>query len=98
MFFISYDIIEMVISVIENNMNIIIGKQPILLSAPHSVLHIRENSIRPRETKTGVIVDKIAKKCNVMGYLDYNEHLFPIFNNGEYFDTVNPYIPYIYQP
>ena len=38
------------------SINIIKGKEKIILSAPYSVLHMRENSIRPRETRTGTIV------------------------------------------
>ena len=52
---------------IENNIKVIEGKKKILLSAPHSVLHMRENSIRPRETKTGVIVKTLANKCKSFG-------------------------------
>ncbi|MEI3356654.1 MAG: hypothetical protein V8R81_06535 [Clostridia bacterium] len=37
------------------SINIIKGKEKIILSAPYSVLHMRENSIRPRETRTGTI-------------------------------------------
>lgn len=48
-----------------NNIKIIKGNNKILLSAPHSVLHMRENSIKPRETKTGVIVKTLANKCDV---------------------------------
>lgn len=51
----------------ENNIKIIQGKNRILLSAPHSVLHMRENSIRPKETKTGVMVRTLANKCKVYG-------------------------------
>ena len=47
------------------SINIIKGKEKIILSAPHSVLHMRENSIRPRETRTGTIVKTIANKCKV---------------------------------
>lgn len=52
---------------VENNIKIIEGKKKILLSAPHSVLHMRENSIRPKETKTGVIVRTLSNKCKVYG-------------------------------
>lgn len=52
---------------IENNIKVIDGKNKILLSAPHSVLHMRENSIRPKETKTGVIVRTLANKYKVYG-------------------------------
>ena len=51
----------------ENNIKVVQGKNKILLSAPHSVLHMRENSIRPKETKTGVIVKTLANKCKVFG-------------------------------
>lgn len=51
----------------ENNIKVIQGKNSILLSAPHSVLHMRENSIRPKETKTGVIVRTVANKGKVYG-------------------------------
>lgn len=52
---------------IENNIKAIDGKVRIVLSAPHSVMHMRENSIRPKETKTGVIVKTLASKCNIYG-------------------------------
>ena len=35
-----------------------------MLSAPHSVLHKRNDSIRPRETRTKDIVKKLSKDCN----------------------------------
>lgn len=60
-----------------NNENIVVinGNEKIILSAPHSVLHMRENSIRPRETKTGVIVKFLAKRSNTYCiYKRYNEY------------------------
>lgn len=57
------------------NIVVINGIEKIILSAPHSVLHMRENSIRPRETKTGVIVKYLAKRCNTYCiYKRYNEY------------------------
>lgn len=47
----------------EENIKIIYGKEKIILSAAHNVLHMREKSIRPRETKTGVIAKNLSKKC-----------------------------------
>lgn len=46
---------------------IINGKEKIILSAPHNVKHIREKSVRPRETKTGTIVRVLAKKYKTFG-------------------------------
>lgn len=57
------------------NIKIIKGNKKIILSAPHSVLHMRENSIRPRETRTGIIVQKIANKCKTYAiYKTKNEY------------------------
>ena len=51
------------------------GSGNIILSAPHCVLHKRKKSIRPRETKTGVLVKTLAKKCDVYGiYKTKNEY------------------------
>ena len=49
----------------KENIRIIKGKEKVILSAPHSVLHIREDSIRPRETRTGDIVKKLSTRCKV---------------------------------
>lgn len=45
----------------------ICGKNNIILSAPHCVLHTREKCVRPRETKTGVLVKTLSKKCDING-------------------------------
>ncbi len=51
------------------------GKYNIILSAPHCVLHKRKKSVRPRETKTGVLVKTLSKKCDVYGiYKNKNEN------------------------
>ena len=46
---------------------IINGKNSILISAPHSTMHKRGNSIRNAETRTGQLVRDVAKKANVYG-------------------------------
>jgi len=51
----------------EFSFEVIKGKEKIILSAPHSVKHIRENSVRPRETKTGTMVRVLSKKYNTYG-------------------------------
>lgn len=59
----------------EKSYAIINGKSNIILSAPHCVLHKRKKEIRPRETKTGVLVKKLSKKCDVYGmYKTKNEY------------------------
>lgn len=47
------------------SIKIIKGKEKIILSAPHSVLHMRENAIRPKEIRTADIVKKLATKRKV---------------------------------
>ena len=47
------------------SIKIIKGKEKIILSAPHSVLHMRENAIRPKEIRTADIVKKLATKGKV---------------------------------
>lgn len=49
------------------SLNVIYGEKKIILSAPHSVLHKRKGSIRPRETRTGLIVNNLSKKCKTYG-------------------------------
>lgn len=51
----------------EYSFEIIKGKEKIILSAPHSVKHVRENSVRPGETKTGTMVKLLSKKYNTYG-------------------------------
>lgn len=51
----------------EKSFEVIERKEKILLSAPHNAKHIREKCIRPRETKTGVIVKTLSKKYNTYG-------------------------------
>ena len=51
----------------EQSFKVIKGKEKIILSAPHCVKHIREKSVRPRETKTGTIVRVLSKKYNTYG-------------------------------
>lgn len=46
---------------------VIKGKEKIILSAPRCVKHIREKSIRPRETKIGAIVRVLSEKYNTYG-------------------------------
>ena len=46
----------------EESFKIINGNKKILLSAPHSVLHQRQNNIRESETRTGDIVKRVAKE------------------------------------
>lgn len=59
----------------EQSFEIIKGKEKIIISAPHSVIHKRENSIRPGETKTGTIVKVLSKKCHIYGiYKNKNEN------------------------
>lgn len=41
------------------------GEYPILFSAPHSVFHKRNDTIRPRENKTGTLAKFVAKKSKV---------------------------------
>lgn len=60
---------------VENNIKVIEGKNKILVSAPHSVLHMRENNIRPREIKTGVMVKTLANKCHVYGIYKLKKEL-----------------------
>ena len=43
------------------------GKNNILLSAPHSTMHKRGNSIRNSETRTGQLVRDVAIKANTYG-------------------------------
>ena len=59
--------IILVIKMKEYPFEIINGKENIILSAPHNVKHIREKSVRPRETKTGTIVKVLSKKYNTYG-------------------------------
>lgn len=59
----------------EKSFEIINGKEKIILSAPHNVKHIRQNSVRPRETKTGTIVRILSKRYNTYGiYKKRNEN------------------------
>lgn len=59
----------------EQSFEIIKGKEKIIISAPHSVIHKRENNIRPGETKTGTIVKVLSKKCHTYGiYKNKNEN------------------------
>ena len=51
----------------ESSFEVIRGKEKVILSAPHNAKHIREDNIRPRETKTGVIVKTLSKKYNTFG-------------------------------
>lgn len=51
----------------ENSFEIINGKEKIILSAPHNVKHVREKSVRPRETKTGTMVKVLSKKYKTFG-------------------------------
>lgn len=46
------------------NIEVSKGIEKIILSAPHSVLHKRNDSIRTRETRTKDIVKKLSKECN----------------------------------
>ena len=57
----------LVIKMKEDSFEVINGIEKIILSAPHNVKHIRENSVRPGETKTGVIVRILSKKYNTYG-------------------------------
>lgn len=52
---------------------IIRGKEKIILSAPHSAKHVREDSVRPRETKTGTMVRVLSKKYNTYGIYKNNK-------------------------
>lgn len=56
----------------EKSFDTVKGKKKIILSAPHNVKHIRENCIRPRETKTGTIVKTLSKKYNTYGIYKNN--------------------------
>ena len=59
----------------EQSFKVIKGKEKIILSAPHCVKHIREKSVRPRETKTGTIVRVLSEKYNTYGiYKTKNEN------------------------
>lgn len=49
----------------EESFRFIYGKNKVILSAPHCVMHVRNGSIRSKETKTGIIVKNLSKKCNV---------------------------------
>ena len=51
----------------QKSFKIINGNKKILLSAPHSVLHQRQNSIRESETRTGDLVRRISKESNSYG-------------------------------
>lgn len=51
----------------QKSFNLIYGSKKIILSAPHSVIHKRIDSIRPSETRTGILVKTIAHKCNTYG-------------------------------
>ena len=51
----------------ELNLKVINGEKNILLSAPHCVLHTRENSTRPAETKTKDIVKTLAHNQDTFG-------------------------------
>lgn len=58
----------------QESIKVIKGNNKIIISAPHSVMHVREGSVRFRETKTGVIVRTLANKCDVYGiYKTKNE-------------------------
>ena len=50
----------------EESFKIINGNKKILLSAPHSVLHQRQNNIRESETRTGDIVKRVAKEKRII--------------------------------
>lgn len=62
-----YVSMRLVIGMKEYSFEIINGKEKIILSAPHNVKHIRKDSVRPRETKTGSIVRVLSKKYNTYG-------------------------------
>ena len=49
------------------SIKVIYGEKKIIISAPHSVLHKRKGCIRPRETRTGLIVNSISRKCKIYG-------------------------------
>ena len=51
----------------QKSFKIINGNKKILLSAPHSVLHQRENNIRSSETRTGDIVKRVARESKSFG-------------------------------
>lgn len=51
----------------EKSFKIINGNKKILLSAPHSVLHQRQNNIRASETRTRDLVKRISSESNSYG-------------------------------
>lgn len=74
----------------ENSFEVIKGNEKIILSAPHSVKHMRDGNIRPRETKTRVIVKTLSKKYNTYAiYKNKNE------NNDANWDKECEYKKYI---
>lgn len=75
----------------ENSFEVINGKEKIILSAPHSVKHIREKSVRPRETKTGTIVRVLSKKYNTYGIYKISKNC----NNDANWDKKCEYKEYI---
>lgn len=75
----------------EKSFEVIKGKEKIILSAPHSVKHIREKSARPRETKTGIIVRALSKKCNTFGIYKNSKNC----NNDANWDRECEYKRYI---
>ena len=59
----------------EKSYIVIKGKEKIILSAPHSVMHQRGKEVRPRETRTGAIVKVLSKHCKTYGiYKSKNEY------------------------
>lgn len=75
----------------EDSFEVIIGKEKIILSAPHNVKHIRENSVRPRETRTGIMVKVLSKKYNTYGIYKNNKDC----NNDANWDEKCEYKEYI---
>lgn len=53
----------------ENNFNIIYGKSPILLSAPHAVRQNRNGKIKSADTFTGPIVESLCKRTEASGII-----------------------------
>lgn len=67
----------LVIKMGDKYFKVIKGTEKIIISAPHNIKHTRENSVRPRETKTGEMVRILSKKYSTYGIYktgkDYNK-------------------------
>ncbi len=49
------------------NYKVVMGENPILFSAPHAVVHMRDGKLKIQDSNTGGIVEYLAKECNCYG-------------------------------